>query len=75
MPDLTALLLAEQYRAELLNSERAAAVRLVNAYGSVYRRLQPQIDALTAELDNLAAKGELSVWKAGKLERLKGLLP
>jgi hypothetical protein len=73
MPELTALLLAEQYRSQLLSRERAAAVRLTNAYGAIYSRLKVQIDSLTAELDTLQKRGELSVWKVGKLSRLKAL--
>src|SRR5512146_1672902 len=74
MPDDTAIQTADQFRAALLSKERTAAVRLVNAYGDVYRRLQAQIDALTAELDALAASGESpKVWKVGKLEQLRAL--
>ena len=73
MPLDTALESAEQFRRALLSKERQAAVRLVRAYGGVYQRLQSQIEALTAELDRLAEKGELSAAKAGRLARLKNL--
>jgi SPP1 gp7 family putative phage head morphogenesis protein len=73
LPELTAILLAEQQRDALLKGERSAAVRLVNAYGTLYKRLQSQLDALTAELDVLAAKGEVSRWRAMRLDTLKRL--
>lgn len=73
MPEATAILLAEQYRAALLAGERQEALRLISAYGALYQRLQTQIDALTADLDGLAARNELSVWRAGRLESLKRL--
>lgn len=73
MPAADALTAAEQFRAQLLVRERAAATRLVRAYGGVWQRLQSQIEALTAELDVLAAKGELSPAKVNRLSRLKNL--
>jgi len=73
MPPDDALLAAEKFRGELLKREREAAVRLVNAYGGVYERLQGQIKALIVELDALAAEGEVPAWKVGKLSRLKAL--
>jgi hypothetical protein len=49
-PVLTA---AQRFRAELLAGERDRAVRLVNAYGGVYRRLQDSIQALVDAIDAL----------------------
>src|SRR3990172_1671047 len=74
MPDLTAPDAAKLARASLAQHYPPMVTRLVNAYGGIYARLQDELADLTAELDELAAKGELpKVWKAGKLKRLKVL--
>jgi hypothetical protein len=73
MPIPDAVAAADKLRLQLLNRERAAAVRLVNAYGDVYIRLQSQIAALTAELDVMAAKGTLTATEVAKLDRFKAL--
>ncbi|MFQ5433481.1 MAG: hypothetical protein ACE5FD_01255 [Anaerolineae bacterium] len=61
----------EKFRAALLARERRAAVRLVNAYGAIYEKLQADIEALADEIAALspqqagAAKlGKLRAWKA-----------
>ncbi len=48
----------EQFRAELLAGERAAATRMVRAYGGAWARLVPRIDAITADIEARQAKGE-----------------
>lgn len=73
MPLADALAVSEQFRRALLAQERQAATRLVRAYGGIWTRLQSQIEALTTELDTLAAKGELSPAKVARLGRLKNL--
>ena len=73
MPPDTAIDAALRFRLRLLKQEREAAVRLVNAYGMAYERLQPQIRALTAELEAMAAAGELKPWKVGRLSQLRSL--
>jgi SPP1 gp7 family putative phage head morphogenesis protein len=52
-PEFVAAL--ERFRRALLARERAAAVRLVNAYGRVYARLQRDIEALADEIATMDA--------------------
>lgn len=59
----------QAFRAALLRRERAAATRLVNAYGEAYQRLLPQIEALIVELEVPGVKD----WKRYKLQRLETL--
>ncbi len=74
MPELSELpeifQLTDKFRKQVLANERASAVRLVNAYGDVYQKLQPQIDALVAELTD---NPDMKVWKKLKLKRLREL--
>lgn len=49
---------AEAFKAALLKRERAAAVRMVKAYGRVWLRLKSQIDALTKQIEDARARGE-----------------
>ncbi len=72
MPPLDAILAAEQFKAEPLRMERAAATRLAKAYNVVYLKLQGQIKALSAEIDAMVAAGEEPrTWKVKKLEDLQ----
>lgn len=69
MPQPTVFDAMEKFRAALLRRERKAAKRLVDAYGDVYKRLQPDIRALQAEIEALdggtpAKLGKLRRWKA-----------
>lgn len=74
MPLPDAITAAQQYRLALLKRDRAAAARLVRAYGRIWERLQSQVDALAADLDARLANGEtLSVAKLGKYDRLRDL--
>jgi hypothetical protein len=66
----TPLETAEQFRERLLRNERASALRLVRAYGGVYRQLLPQIEALIAELESTP---DVKAWKKARLRRLKDL--
>jgi len=54
----------ERFRQAVLRQERAAAVRLVRAYGSAYQRLQGDIEALSAVISELQSP----TW--GQVERL-----
>ena len=46
------------FRAALLAKERASAVRLVKAYGQVYKNLLPEIEALQREVESLMTDDE-----------------
>lgn len=61
----------EAFRAALLAKERASAVRLVRAYGEVYKNLLPEIAALQREVE--AMTDDTKAWKSYKLTRLKAL--
>lgn len=50
--------LADQFRAALLQKERAAAVRLVRAYGQAWQRLQANLDAVTRQIESARTAGE-----------------
>lgn len=54
----------ERFRQAVLRQERAAAVRLVRAYGAAYQRLQGDIEALSAAISELPSP----TW--GQVERL-----
>lgn len=69
MPQPPVIAVMQTFRTALLKRERAAATRLVNAYGEAYRRLLPQIEALQAELEVIDPK----LWKRYKLQRLESL--
>lgn len=59
MPDV--LTLAAQYRAALLKQDAAVLARVVNAYTSLYGRLDDLVAALTLEIgDGLATAGEVA---------------
>ena len=60
MPDPTPRIVAvaDQFRAELLAEERAAASRMVRAYGGVWGRLSPRLDAITQAIEAKRAAGE-----------------
>jgi len=66
----TPLETAEQFRERLLRNERASALRLVRAYGGVYRQLLPQIEALIAEIESTP---DVKAWKKVRLRRFKEL--
>lgn len=51
--------LSQAFRAALLKRERAAAVRLVKAYGPIWQRLSKRLDVLTKQIDDARAAGEL----------------
>ena len=74
MPQPEIVRAMEKYRRALLQRERAAATRLVNAYGDIYKRLLPRIDALGAELDAMRARDEdVPQWKVDRLVRQRQL--
>lgn len=50
--------IADQFRAALLTKERAAAVRLVQAYGQAWKALQANIDEVTRKIEAARAAGE-----------------
>jgi SPP1 gp7 family putative phage head morphogenesis protein len=56
MPDI--IQIANQYRAAILKKERAAAVRLIDAYGTAWARLKKNLDKLTEQISDARAKGE-----------------
>jgi len=62
---------ANEFRAMLLKRERAAAMRLVNEYGTIYTRLQGQIDALSLEI---GAMPNPSPGKVRRMARYQALL-
>jgi hypothetical protein len=70
MPEPTVYDAADKFRVDILKRERAAAIRLVNAYGRTYATLLPQIDALATEL---ATNPDMKLWKKLKLKRLEQL--
>jgi hypothetical protein len=71
VPEQPAYLVAlEQFRKSLLTRERASAVRMVNAYGDIYSKLQEQITAL---LDQIATLDEPSKEQVLRLARYKTL--
>lgn len=59
-----------RFQAQLLARERTAAVRLVNAYGGVYQRLQASIDALA---DAIAMMPNPTPGRIRELSALKSL--
>jgi hypothetical protein len=61
---------AERFRTQLLNMERAQAVRYVRAYGQIVGELQGMIEALAAEL---ATMEEPKAWKVARLARWRSL--
>jgi hypothetical protein len=69
MPEPPVFAVMRTFRTSLLKRERAAATRLVNAYGETYQRLLPLIEALIVELEATPDK----VWKVHRLTRLKQL--
>jgi SPP1 gp7 family putative phage head morphogenesis protein len=56
MPDIYDL--GQEFKRELLQKERTAALRLVSAYGTAYARLAKQLDRLLAQIADARAKGE-----------------
>ena len=69
----TVLDAAALYRKQLLAQERASAVRLVQAYGQLYKRLQDSIAALTEQLAQMEnpTRGKLqklAAWRALKAQ-------
>ena len=54
MAEAEAARVARLFRERLLSQDRAAAARLVNAYGPIWRSIQPQIEAIAA---NAIARG------------------
>jgi len=70
MPDHPVIDAAERFRTQLLNMERAQAVRYVRAYGQIVGELQGMIDALTAEL---ATMEQPKAWKVARLARWRSL--
>jgi hypothetical protein len=64
------LVAAEQFKAQALARERAAATQLVRAYGQVYHNLDPQIRAL-AEV--VRAAGQLTRGQVSRLNALRVL--
>ena len=64
----------EQQRRALAARERVAVGRLASAYGATWGRLEPQVRALTAEVERRRAAGELvSLGGLRRLERLRAL--
>ena len=56
MPDI--ITLANQYRAALLKRERAAAVRLIEAYGVIWNRIAKDLAKLNQQIAEARARGE-----------------
>lgn len=50
---------AQSFRKALLRRERAAAIRLVEAYGAAYESLSAQLDKLTNQIEQARAVGEI----------------
>ena len=71
MPDRPLLAAAQAFRAELLAGERARAVRLVNAYGRVYRQLQDAIQALAEQIAGLDHPAAADVQELATLRALR----
>lgn len=67
-PEFVAAL--ERFRRALLARERAAAVRLVNAYGRVYARLQRDIEALADEIATMDAPTKEQVRRMARYRSL-----
>lgn len=76
MPDPTPAILesARRFRQQLLARERRAASAMVRYYGDTWRRLQPEIRALQAEVDGMRAAGEdVSKARIGAFKRLQSI--
>ena len=58
MPPDEVYRVGDQYRADLLRGERAAARRLTESYAGVLDRLQAELDDLLARRAEAAARGE-----------------
>ena len=73
MPDIYAV--AAQFKAELLRRERAAASRLVRAYGQAWQQIQVELKHLTDQIEAARIAGEevSAAWlfQRGRLETLK----
>jgi hypothetical protein len=73
VPDI--LDIVDQFRAALLRKERKAAVRLVNAYGLAWQRLERELSKLTRQIAEARERGETvnQLWLA-RQERYFALL-
>jgi len=71
VPEHPVIEAANTFRAMLLKRERAAAMRLVNEYGTIYARLQGQIAALATEI---AGMENPTAAKVMRMARYKSLL-
>lgn len=69
-PEHPVIASANEFRAALLKRERATAVRMVRAYGQIYARLLPQIEALDAEI---TAMDKPTPAKVARLARYRAL--
>ncbi len=60
MPDPTPGIIAvsNRFRQELLGREREASTRMVRAYGGIWARLLPRLDAITADIEARVGRGE-----------------
>ena len=66
---------SERFKAALLRNERAAASDMVRAYGGIWRRVKPQLDALLKSIDEAERRGEeVKPSDVARSERLKQLL-
>jgi len=66
--------LAQRFRAQLLARERRAAGAIVRFYGVTWQRLQPQIQALSAEAAAMTLAGqEIGPGAIWRLERMKAI--
>jgi hypothetical protein len=68
-------LASERHKAALLRNERAAASDMVRAYGGIWRRVKPQLDALLKSIDEAERRGdEVKPSDVARSERLRQLL-
>src|SRR5882672_4471293 len=51
--------IAEQFKRDLLRSDRTAALEMVRAYGEIWQRLKTTIDSLTADIEAARSRGEV----------------
>lgn len=67
--------IAEGFRAALLKNERAAAVRLVKAYGAAWNRISADLAKLNKQIDAARSRGEVvDQWWLIRQERYRSLL-
>lgn len=49
--------IADQFKRDLLRSDRGSAMEIVRAYGEIWARLKTKIDSLTAKIESARANG------------------